>query len=478
MVAFGLRLYQLGHENFWGDEVAYVRDASQPAVTIIDYRSAPRTRVHHVTPLPHLITHFALSSEPRERSARLPSAIFGTLDVLAVFICGALLFSFSIGALAALLLALSPLHLWYSQEARWYAQWSFLTTCSYAALVYALKNNRAGSWIAYGSATLINLYTFIYSCLVVALQALTAWWSSRTQEKPQRFLVKFTAVHLVVGLAVLPLGWMIVRGLEKSSGTPRSLGIGDLPYTFFAYAAGFTVGPTVGELHALTSIPSIIVNYPIVGLFFLIFGPILLVGLLDVLQRPLPSAFVLPWLGLPILVFLIASVTNLTYHIRYTLPSLAPFVLITACGVLAMRSKTLRVVSLSGVILCSLYSIQNFFWNTRYDKEHVRVAVARIRSLNTGHIPIISMGQIDKAVRYYGSDLEPMVWPKNRCDPSVAQQSPGSYMQNGQKRIWLVAGRDWSNRAAKCLKQFSRSYIVLDHQRFPGTDVWLLERRQ
>src|SRR5687768_8911372 len=80
--ALGLRLYRLGHENFWVDEVAYVHDASQSPGDIINYWTPARMRLHHVTPLPHLLTHFFIAPQTTERIVRLPSAIFGTLEVL------------------------------------------------------------------------------------------------------------------------------------------------------------------------------------------------------------------------------------------------------------------------------------------------------------------------------------------------------------------------------------------------------------
>ena len=60
-----------------------------------------------------------------EVSARLPSVIFGLLTIWLVFLIGRKLYSKTLGILAALLLALNPLHIYYSQEARMYSMAAF-----------------------------------------------------------------------------------------------------------------------------------------------------------------------------------------------------------------------------------------------------------------------------------------------------------------------------------------------------------------
>jgi uncharacterized membrane protein len=478
VIGLGLRIYHLDRENFWIDEVVYLQDASQSPGDIINYSTAVRTRVHHVSSLPHLVAHFVVSPENTERSARLPSAIFGSLETLLIFMIGHQVFSFQFGLLAAFFLALSPLHLWYSQEARWYAQWSFMTTCTYLALVHAWKSNRTASWIGYGLTTLLNLYTFIYSCFVIVLQTVGMWWSARMRQDRRGFLVKFVGAHLLVVIGALPMLLMILRGLQKSTGTPRPVGVGDLPYTFFAYAGGFTTGPTLAELHALPGMFEVIHDYPTVLAYFAVFFPAIILGLRRVIRNPLASSLLLPWLfGLPLLVFLIATLTNITYEVRYTLPSLGAFVLVLACGVLSLRSKTGQVAFASLIAFCSVFSITNFYWNVRYDKEHVRAAVARIKTVEGDKTPVVSIGQIGSAAKYYGNGLEIIPLQEDRCETAGAEDLPREGSLRGSNTIWVIAGRDWDDRATACLNKLKQTFSVVDHERFIGTDVWRLRRR-
>ena len=475
-IALGLRLYRLGHENFWIDEVAYVQDASASPSEILDYRTSSQKTIRRLAPLPHLVTHFFISSENSERTARLPSAMFGTLEVLVLFIFGSQLFSFNVGLLAALFLALSPLHLWYSQEARWYAQWSFMTTGSYLALLCAWRNKRATAWIYYGVATVLNVYTFIYSWLVIGLQTLGIWFGRRMREVPRRFLVRMLAVQALAAGVALPVLWLTLHRLDRASGTSRPIGLADLPYTFFAYAVGFSAGPTLAELHALPSMYNVLASYPMTLVFFVIYFPALILGVRQALRDRFASVLVLPWLfGLPVLVYLIASATKLTYEVRYSFPSVGAFALILSCGVLSLQSKIGKLGLLSAILFCSLLSISNFYWNTRYDKEHVRAAIGRINAANVSKSPILSIGQISSAAKYYGNGLE--IISRNGCDIAGTEGplTEGSF--NGSKTVWVIAGRDWNDRVTGCLKELSRFYSIIDHQRFTGTELWLLRRR-
>src|SRR3989338_7517756 len=56
-----------------------------------------------------------------EIAVRLPSVIFGVLTIYSVYLIGKKIVSQNLGLIAALLFAINPLHIYYSQEARIYA---------------------------------------------------------------------------------------------------------------------------------------------------------------------------------------------------------------------------------------------------------------------------------------------------------------------------------------------------------------------
>lgn len=65
---------------------------------------------------------------------RLPSVLLGVLNVWLVFLLGKKLFSKNVGLIAALLLAVNPLHIYYSQEARMYVLAAMAVSLSWLLL--------------------------------------------------------------------------------------------------------------------------------------------------------------------------------------------------------------------------------------------------------------------------------------------------------------------------------------------------------
>lgn len=79
---------------------------------------------------------------------------------------GATQFPTNIGWLAAAILAVSPFHNLYAQEARQYSLWTVTILLSSAALLRAIRLKTKGSWIIYFITLTSSFYTFLFSALV------------------------------------------------------------------------------------------------------------------------------------------------------------------------------------------------------------------------------------------------------------------------------------------------------------------------
>src|SRR5918994_2648983 len=117
VVGLALRLYGLGSESLWWDEVYAITTMAQPGPLEIVRLSSTDNN----PPLFYLILHYwMLFFGDSAFSVRLPSAIAGALAVPVMYKIGKLLFDRSAGLLAALILALCAYHARYAQEARPY----------------------------------------------------------------------------------------------------------------------------------------------------------------------------------------------------------------------------------------------------------------------------------------------------------------------------------------------------------------------
>ncbi len=134
-----------------------------------------------------------------EWALRLPSALCGVAAVAVAYAIGETLGSRRIGYVLAALVAVDPLLVYYSGEARGYSAVALLVALSFLffARAMARRPGRSLAWWALCSALAIGVHWF--AGLVVALEALALLWTRRRAALPA------VAAVAVVGAALTPL---------------------------------------------------------------------------------------------------------------------------------------------------------------------------------------------------------------------------------------------------------------------------------
>jgi len=151
MLGAGLRFFRLANQSFWTDEISSITTARVPLGEIAE-RSAS---LNNSLPTYFLLLRAVIGDSNRniEFRARSLSALCGSLSV-PVFIGVVYLWQRRWGAalLGGLLLAINPLHLWYSQEVRAYAVMLFFGLVALLACELA-QGSRGSSgvmwWLIY-----------------------------------------------------------------------------------------------------------------------------------------------------------------------------------------------------------------------------------------------------------------------------------------------------------------------------------------
>ncbi len=169
LVALFLRVYALGSQSFWIDEInvtTFVR--SGHLFSDLRDRGGPfEPPLHYLSVLAALQLPFGF-----ETAARIPSALFGTLEVLALLLVTREATKRRITALVAgLLLAVAPFVVRYSQENRYYVMFSALSLLSWWLLLRAFRLRRPRDWIAYGVMAAAMQLTHPFAPLVLVVQA-------------------------------------------------------------------------------------------------------------------------------------------------------------------------------------------------------------------------------------------------------------------------------------------------------------------
>ncbi|HEY7535959.1 MAG TPA: glycosyltransferase family 39 protein, partial [Thermodesulfobacteriota bacterium] len=134
-IGASLRLYELGSNSLWFDEAISVWFSSKSLGTILIKQ--PSGDVH--PPLYYLLLNLWIGTfGSGEFEVRLLSVIFGVLSIPLLYIIVKRLFGTLPALISTLLLAISPLHIYHSQEARMYSSVTFFALSSIFFMVEML----------------------------------------------------------------------------------------------------------------------------------------------------------------------------------------------------------------------------------------------------------------------------------------------------------------------------------------------------
>lgn len=199
-VALVVRLVGLGAESAWIDEGYSLSLAKYSFADIIR-----GTVSDQHPPLYYLLLHVWLAFGTNITMARLLSVFLGVINVYQLQILGRKFGGQWLGLVASLLLAINPMHVWYSQEVRQYMLLAVLTTAAMSELWACLAGKNR--WIFYGLFALLSLYTQYFAVFILFSQAvLVLIWSLWKQTK--HILVQWLLTSLVVAVLFLP--WLPV----------------------------------------------------------------------------------------------------------------------------------------------------------------------------------------------------------------------------------------------------------------------------
>ena len=208
-VALALRLPQLD-QSLFGDELfAYDEVAHRSFGDMLDaVLNGPE-----VTPPAYFLLAWVTAQlgDPTIW-IRLPSLLAGLALVPLTYVLGTLVASRRAGLFAAATVALSPLAIFYSVEARPYALLALVVPATTVCLLRALGTRRTAWWVAYSALSLVAVSTHLTAVFVLAVQALWALVAYREQLKP---LVVANVVAAVAFLPWLPrlrrddVGWLL-----------------------------------------------------------------------------------------------------------------------------------------------------------------------------------------------------------------------------------------------------------------------------
>ncbi|MBC7235763.1 MAG: glycosyltransferase family 39 protein [Chloroflexi bacterium] len=431
LLALALRLYDLTGESLWYDE-AYSVWTGRMAISSL--RTLWEWQIEF--PLYYLLLHYWIRCFGYgELAVRLYSALAGAATVIPLYLLGKRLFDLRVGTVAALLLAVNPYHVWYSQEVRMFPWAILLSTLSLYTFWQVLDDGRRRWWIFHGLVTGLGFHVHYYILWLVLAQDLFLFgWLWRKHGRPWDVAARplwhaWAADQAIVWLLALP-AFLVFRTktqqfnqwgwLAERYGAPNLDRLAELTLVF-ATGLGFPGAAFWGWGIALA----------MVGLA----GGAVLWGIRRA-RDPLKVALVVSSVALPLLwVFLIGQWTALWVprHLALFLPF---FLLLVALGTAALpRHLMVGVVLL--LLGCGIYSLSGIYRVPQ--KEDWRSVAAYLADRRASGDRIVLMdAECRVPYEYYAERPADLEISRFADEATLKRATEEILAMSAGRRIWLV----------------------------------------
>lgn len=487
VLAAGLRFFRIDAQSLWYDEGFSVFLARLGLGEITS-----RTAADIQPPLYYYLLSLWLTLlGDSELALRGLSALFGFLTVPLIYAVGWELFRRRLaGLLAAFVLAIAPLHIWYGQEIRMYTLLTLLCLLSSYLLLRVVRitihppASEGGKghrreillWIGFALTSVLALYTHYFAILVLAFQAiyiLAVWWGGDLQ--PMRLALAGGLSFLTVAVAYAPwLPHLIARYGVDASYWPGTLKVPEVLVDIAVFlVGGESVPEPVGVALAIIS-----------ALIFLICLVAIILDELHITDRadqatptpslpimpespnpqsptanpkseigtpesatPYPTLFLLLYLLLPPILILIISYGTPKFNARYVMVSHPALLLVVAGGLASLLRRrpgraenllrwALAALSLLFIVGVAVFANGKAYGDPVFSRADYRGAARHIRRhIEEGESVILTSGHMYPVFDYYAPNVDRHLLPDS---PTLDTSRTLDYSIAGQLNDWLA----------------------------------------
>lgn len=370
LIGLALRIYHLDYQSLWFDELHSIvpTDPENSISSLIEYCKRDQPPGYFIF-LHYFLTVFGYN----EVVGRCASVLLGVAAIPAMYFFGKEIKGPGVGIAAALLTSLNYMHIYYSQELRFYTMVFLTTTLSFLFLIRAYKRGKNQDFILYCISTTALLYTHYYGLVIFAAQAIIFLLLLVYRRDPA-FLIRSAIAGACVAIFYLPWLPVILSDLQIASfwiRKPEPTFLADYFYYYFGKDAIVTI----------------------------LFIFLIVIFSRAFLRKEMRSSDLKPvymvlvaWLVLSYLIPYIKSVIGTPMlYVRYTMVSLPAWILIISIGWDELRNNRIKYGFL---VVVSLSMILNLFFfrkhYVRIDKQQFREVSEFIKEANSQY-PVYSL---------------------------------------------------------------------------------------
>jgi len=479
-VAAALRFYRIGAQSYWTDEILSLGASSAPAG--VSFWDKILYNVHG--PLHALIIHVLRNVSLSEGFLRAPSALAGTVSVILLYKWLVMLGRRDIAPYGALLFAVSPFSLYYSQELRYYSLMTMFVII--ALMVYERyleePSYRRGAVLGLAlTAASLSHFSALFLAAGLFVHLLV------TGKLKGRHLASGILAALVLVVLISPWIYreiMFLRGIhvvqiselpvdERLRGA-LTLNIWSYPYALYAFSAGYSFGPSLRELHEVYSAMGLLGAYwremVLVGLLF---GGLSAAGLWKAGKDGRLQLFLSVILTTVVLTTAAAAFNIKVFNIRYMMASFPVYLAVIAYGLPAARLP--RFLLVAAVCAVMLGSSWNYHMNPAYARDDIRNAVSVIREGELAGDMLLSINS-HGVIEHYYEGMNPVLELNPEWLGLEATEERVERCFSEHERIWYLRCRHWDTDPEDLLlATLGARASVAGRWRFPGVELFLFE---
>ncbi|MFH1641567.1 MAG: glycosyltransferase family 39 protein [Nanoarchaeota archaeon] len=478
-LGFSLRFYNLSEESLWGDELATVKLSAQP----LSYLLNPKINLPVDTY--HLILHYCMRIFGQsEFSVRFPAMIFGVFSIFVIYLIGKRVFNREIGIFSSLILAISPFHIHYSQEARAYSLLMLLSLTSTYYFMKLIKSNDHKYIIVYTISTLIGIYTHYFIFFLLLFQNIyLIIYNLKKKKLVKRWLISQFIISLIFLLYhpyfLKHIAWATNGGFAYLIPYFSLVSIIKALYVFVSDYA---------FINSYYCVPCFYVNPLIIFLISVFFLFIILIGIQslfsnkwnirELIQKNDKLLFLLLYLTVPIIGLYAISLITPLYQVKYIIYSSTPLYILASLGI--SKFKNIMKLGITTIMLF-LFSSVLFGYYIDVTKEQWR-ETSKFIDIHSKERDLVLSPYFTFVFDYYHVEIDKKrvvpdgyIYPKDENEiygkplkSSYINQSISNY-----NRIWLVLPPTWKLEDYDAITKEFKTLIL--EKRFKGVEIYLFE---
>jgi uncharacterized membrane protein len=451
--ALALRLFRIGVQSLWVDEMLTMH-VSNPVKEGLNIWSYLKYNIHG--PLHSLSVYLIQFINANDGWLRLPSALAGTGTVVYFYLWTRSWLGRVVGRICAVLLAVHPLHMFYSQEVRNYSFLLLFAAMAFYHFHRLMINGRRKDWIWYVIAITFAALSNFTAAFLYAAHTLVFFARKGFHRK---VILRWVTVSLVILILISPWVYRIYTFIDVSDlVTPvmpgqltpderlrgkTTVSPAALPYAFYTFGVGFSLGPSTRELHADTTVLEVLRKHvlPITWVAVL-FGGLWLFGIWKTRSQKMPWVELGLYFLLPIVCTFILNWQNAkAFNVRYVLLSLLPFLCFVAAAINGLPARA-RAAALGLVVATLLFSTGNYYFNGRYARDDVKGAVRFIERQGGDGYCVFAPTVSDIVLHYLRNDA-PVYAIRTDWMTMERVEVRLEEMFAGCNSLWYLSARPW-----------------------------------